>query len=170
MGNIVVVDPSINTAGLAVFADARLIHAETVTCRLLGRDICDRCRVMAEKIIARVDDVLSSDPPPAYELIVEWPRIYAPGKQKAKPDDQIPMAGVCAAVAIKLQLPVTSYRAAAWKGQLEKVPCAAMVRRNLASSELILCDGLDHNALDAIGIGLYHLGRFKRKRVYAKPS
>ncbi len=54
------------------------------------------------------------------------------------------------------------YHPKAWKGQVPKPAHHRRLQRVLSESELLLWSTADHNAKDAIGIGLYHLGRTKR--------
>lgn len=49
-----------------------------------------------------------------------------------------------------------------WKGQVPKDVHHERLARVLSASELVLWGAVDHNAKDAIGIGLFHLGRTKR--------
>jgi hypothetical protein len=54
----------------------------------------------------------------------------------------------------------------AWKGQIDKEVCAKRVLRTLSEAELACIPAIPlgkiHNCYDAIGIGLYALGRFGR--------
>ena len=54
------------------------------------------------------------------------------------------------------------YQPKEWKGQVPKPAHHKRLRRVLNSFECSLWDAVDHNAKDAIGIGLFYLGRTKK--------
>lgn len=99
------------------------------------------------------------------ELAIEVPQVY-PGARKEDPNDLIDLA-ISAGVVIGSNLwqDVTLYRPREWKGQTPKQIDNARTLKVLTPEERSVYDGCDiaqglrHNVLDAIGIGLRHLKR-----------
>jgi hypothetical protein len=166
------VDPGIRGTGLAVFSgdDHRLFEATYL------ESPCTRGSGAAEAgtMASWVRGWITYDPT---ELALEWPRIYASriraGDSPGDPNDLLALSGVDAALAALFwPAPATSYAPSDWKGQLTKEACHARIMTRLDSSEArivsaatALAKSKAHNVLDAIGIGLHHLGRLARKRV-----
>lgn len=116
------------------------------------------------------------------EIAYEWPQIYQRGrgvskkgkaKTKADPNDLLVPAAIATAAVLALPHAVqaTPYLPAAWIGQLPKdpdrpadqSPRGQLIARNLTAPELSIARAqLQHDVWDAIGIGLFHLGRLKR--------
>jgi hypothetical protein len=94
-------------------------------------------------------------------LVVEIPRIYPIARQKGDQNDLIEVAfaaGKCSAFfqEVKKLYPRD------WKGTMPKEKMTARIESRLSPTELaqVLTKGaLRHNALDAVGIGLFELGR-----------
>lgn len=97
------------------------------------------------------------------DIVVELPRVYPRERAKADPNDLVTLAfragtkvGIWKAPDTRIHI----VRPADWKGQ---TPKAVMNKRVLARLEVdeVVALGAenDHNVLDAIGIGLFHLGR-----------
>lgn len=124
------------------------------------------------------------------EYVCEWPQIYASrireGKTDEDPNDMIALAGVSSAVAVLAGAPTTHYLPKEWKGQVPKKVMTKRILGFLAEQEIeiaskgilrtdpilytdrvaaLLKSPTAHNAIDAVGIGLHHLGRFDRQRV-----
>jgi Holliday junction resolvasome RuvABC endonuclease subunit len=99
-------------------------------------------------------------------LVLEQPRIY-PGVRREDPNDLIQLAGVLGAIAAHWEsVPtIVAYYPAAWKGQVPKKVMTNRILKHLATGELsrlVSVGAKDHNTIDAIGLGLFHLGRMKR--------
>jgi hypothetical protein len=109
----------------------------------------------------------------ADRLVVEWPQIYTYGKGRGDPNDLLALVGVGSALAALIpEAAVESVRPRAWKGT---VPGDAMVERIqalvTAGERLAVdlpCASLSHNVWDAVGIGLWRVGRLTRHRVVAR--
>ena len=113
------------------------------------------------------------------DLAVEWPRVYATairrGASRGDPNDLLPLAGVDAALAALLaSARCSSYAPFEWKGQMSKDAMAERIMSRLAEGEFALleaaCDNAGakaHNIVDAVGIGLHHLGRLAPRRALA---
>jgi hypothetical protein len=97
------------------------------------------------------------------DVVIEIPRIYL-GKGKGDLNDLIDLAVLAGGLST---LGTSAYfvTPSEWKGQTPKDVMAVRVRAKLTPQELALfnaCDcpaSLRHNVLDAIGIGLWKIGR-----------
>lgn len=94
----------------------------------------------------------------------EVPRIY-PGMPKTDPNDLIDLAGVLGAITGYLVSAPTWCYPADWKGQVPKAMMTKRILKHLGEIEIqriASVGALDHNTIDAIGIGLFNLKRMKR--------
>lgn len=161
---ILCVDPGYSASGgtgLAVFSDGVLKRATLI-------------RPRKEKdLLARVQGItrLASEwvylPSPTL-VIAEWPQVYS--GSVADPNALLALAAVSAAIAN--QFPFAEHRSVLphkWKGSLDGEVMAKRIEGRLSSEERQTIEpcppSLRHNVLDAVGIGLWHLGRLERKRV-----
>lgn len=155
MGSLIAIDPGA-CAGIAGFFDGELV--------LL--DIED-----ASELPINVDDVGAAGVIDV--VIVERPEVYTKKVGKAAhadPNDLIKLA-MRAGALVQAFAPrrVVEVLPKEWKGQAPKEIVArrvlaklSPVERDTAETELARHHaGLWHNAIDAIGIGLYHLGRYR---------
>jgi hypothetical protein len=112
------------------------------------------------------------------ELVTEWPQIYRGEQSKVPAKSMPPMAGVGVAVGALIGATITSYLPKTWssgipkatEGDCRESPRSRRIHSRLDGVELELWDRLkksDHDAIDAIGIGLFRLGRLKPIRVFA---
>jgi hypothetical protein len=190
MSTLVTLDPSIRSAGVAVFQDGDLVAAKTFK-EPRGRagkfPEVGRCLDMAESVACWL---LGRYRP--YEYVTEWPQIYAPGKGKGNPSGLVGLAGVGTALAALLaympglaplegSLQAWCYTPNQWcqgtskperggfKTYLTSTRGVRILSR-LSASERAVWDAQvkTHDAGDAVGIGLNHLGRLKPRRVYAR--
>lgn len=186
---LLTIDPGTNSPGIALFDGYALVHAErvhipsawggledgerwlrvgTVVAMLAGQELRDRA----------ADDQVPID------VIFERPQWYAKAKSKGDPNQ---LAGVAAVAAVAIgrlsrdfSLKVHSPKPADWTGQLPKkcytckankkscrvcqgsawrTPRGARIRSRLTEAELALCPD-QNDAIDAVGLGLWKLGRF----------
>ncbi len=107
------------------------------------------------------------------ELVFEWPRMYQVARQEGDQNDLPPLAGVdCAIAAMFPSASVTTYYPDEWKGgQVPKRVMNDRVWERLTPDEQSRVarrarGSLDHNTLDAVGIGMRYLGRLARRRQY----
>lgn len=188
---LLAVDPSINRAGVALFRDGRLIAAGAVTDPfgsgavsdlIRARGVADRIRdwFTAQQCVQLTADVLA----------VEWPLVLAATKSKGDHNDLLGLGAVCGALSTLVAAADTEirpYTPAEWIGQVKKTvrvgnkerlphvgeesrdtPRARLIRRRLEGAELDVWGTIRyHDTVDAIGIGLHHLGRLAPRRVYA---
>lgn len=144
---MIAIDPGTHP-GFAVFSHGKLIHGSTEWCEN-WRDCCD-------------------------ELVIERPTIYP--HSKARPNDIIVLAISAGRLAEKVGAKKeTWYLPRQWKGQIPKTKKITdyiiykRVLNNLSDTEAqtlawmlgVAPTGHDHDVVDAVGLGLHHLGRFK---------
>ena len=97
----------------------------------------------------------------------EQMQVYRASLQKGDPNDLLELAGVCGWVAalVGTDCKVTPYLPRQWKGQIPKDVHAKRIlgRLNPNEAQVLKAEkipkSLEHNVIDAIGIGLYHLKR-----------
>ena len=172
-------DPGLRASGLALFVNGQLVAAEVVTQTPRGKTAnraCDssemacRCVVAVAGMMRELGGAGQVD-----RLLCEWPQIYqrSAGRSKGDPNDLLPLAGVCAAICALLSPhgpEVISLNPAEWKGQVDGDVMTARILAKLGEAErAILPRGaLAHNAIDAAGLGLFHLGRLQRARAVSR--
>ncbi len=107
-------------------------------------------------------------------LVTEWPQIYRAGKSKGNPNDLPPMVGVSMTLAGRLDVPVTAYLPVEWlHGQCPKAESGDPWRSPRGQRVWTALDRDErnnvipsHDAIDAVGIGLFYLGRFDARRLF----
>lgn len=175
-------DPGIRVAGAALFRGSTLIAAELIRSPEKTGNGVRACVVIAQEIMSWAAHTLhmrTVGPMAARtvdELIAEWPKIYATrlraGKTKEDPNDMPPLAGVGAALgALVYPATLNSVAPSDWKGQVPPDAFLDRIVGRLSSEERthLPAEGAKaHNVIDAIGIGLHHLGRLDRHRVIAR--
>jgi hypothetical protein len=107
-------------------------------------------------------------------VVCEWPQIYYGPKQSGDQNDLPPLAGVDAALgALFPGAELVSVAPREWKGgSVDKQVMCDRVWARLSPEEQARVErrprgGLDHNTVDAAGVGLWFLGRLRRRRAYA---
>lgn len=172
------IDPALHGCGCAFFDNDGVLKAAAYVqndCPT-EKDIVTRCTRAA-----RLVQNWAGSPD---ELVVELPQIYQRGANKTKGDPNknvLPLAMINAALAAFLSTAwVYSYQPHVWKGSTqkpdtvkEKYVIHARVMERLSSEEQSVISwpksierGWD--VVDAVAIGMFHLGRFQRKRVFAR--
>jgi hypothetical protein len=164
--NLLAIDPSLTCTGWAFFEGPTLKQ-----CGIVRTDpswpLAMRIGRAAEMITARDEE----EAWPEHDTVIEWPQVYTFGKSKGDPNDLLPVAGVaavCAATLAYASRPAELVKPAAWKGQTPKDVHNARVLARLTPGELAMVDGsgipmsLRNNVIDAIGLGLWKLGRMGR--------
>ena len=198
MNFVLCVDPGIRIAGAALFRDRALVATSVVRGTKTGNRATE-CAQMAREIVSWYNTVwwqlntprpLMSQVPVPQEFLSEWPQIYTRDKSKGDPNDLLPLAGVCSAVAALLTDTVcVSYHPKDWKGTVDGDAMMKRVLERLEPGELTVSAGsllrlkpktadqsilelcrstTAHHAVDAIGIGLHHFGRLTRRRFFAR--
>ncbi len=152
MGRLVSIDPGVKFLGWAEFADKRLINCGLIKAGNLN-EILWRARNWFEDY---ADD---------FKCVIEKPQVYTQRYLKGDPNDLITIAlvaGYCASFFSE----ATFVLPRDWKGNVKKeVMCKRIVDRWMNERERELLDGQRipkgqlNNTVDAIGVGLHHLGR-----------
>ena len=169
----IALDPGLRNPGIAVFIDGALYRAGRVKIPAATHkieDIAERSREVAMLIYNDLEEGAEQD---AEQVVLEWPQIYKATRSKGDPNDLPPLVGVAMYFAGRLAAPVKSYLPRTWSGGLPKAttgdatvsPRGRMIWGLLSAAERDALD-VSHDAIDATGIGLYHLGRLVRRRVY----
>lgn len=189
VGDFLAIDPSIVSAGVAIYRGGKLYSADRIRDPLHTtgdtRTLGARCLRMAHEILAWCDRAKAQ--PRA--VVFEWPQVYTAGKGKGSPNDLIALAGVGMAVAgaVAAALGLEQNQAievhtptpADWTGQIAKTrtvagasasPRAARIAGRLDVDEILALPRKSHDAIDAVGIGLWYLGRLEPVRVYPGAS
>ena len=159
MPNVTVsIDPGLRHLGLATFCDETLTYAGLIKNPETTARGPKAWVAMAEVVAREVDDrVLMT-----HDFASEVPQVYARGP--GDPADLLELAGVVGAVAAVIGAGrATGYLPRVWKGQVPKAVMCRRIEDRLSDDEKDAVEkcpaSLRHNVLDAIGIGLYHLGR-----------
>lgn len=181
MSDLLAIDPSIESTGVALFRDGRLIAAAHIHPRTVdGMSMAQRALAMADAVVGWVIGAKGKITAVAHE----WPQIYTGSKSRANPNNLIGMAVVDGAIDCALafiavqrgeQLELRSFLPAEWAGQLPKdtrkgkywkSPRGTRIKSRLTDVEWAVAPD-QHDAGDAIGIGLHALGRLGVKRALA---
>lgn len=99
------------------------------------------------------------------EIVIEVPQVYQQRHWKGDPNDLVDVALVAGAAGVKFGPTVLFVRPREWKGSRPKKADHALTLSRLSPDELAELDQVDapkslrHNVLDAIGMGLWKLGR-----------
>jgi hypothetical protein len=183
VSDLVAFDPGLIHPAAAIFRDGALVAASRVPVpRRLAKDVSDygeRSRqvaaLVAEWVVQRLVRDYTHQPAPPRELVFERPQIYRAGRSKGDPNDLIPLAIIAGAVSGILGCRVCAPTPREWTGGIEKdeegdpwaSPRGQRVRRRLSDAEFATITP-SHDAIDAVGLGLWRLGRFERIRAYAR--
>lgn len=172
----VAIDPSIRSCGVAIFSyNSTLMAAGTVTHTEYAEwdSIQARIQEIARRIGQFVIDHVSPIMPVEL-LVTEWPQAYRPGKSKGDPNDLFALCAIpfaCSGVT----KPVIAYTPKEWAGQIPKAttkgkadssPRAKRIRSRLTAEELKHWPSGQHDAIDAVGLGLFHVGRLNPVRKF----
>lgn len=156
----VCVDPGLRCTGLAVYLGATLIMAAAVENPHSGRGP-EAWKAMAASVVG----LLRLDPAIPKDLVVEKMVSY-PGSP-VRVDDLMELVGVTGAIvgAVDQCGAYTSYLPRQWKKTVPKPIHNKRVLAKLTPAESAplasIRPALVHNAVDAVGLGLFHLGRIK---------
>ena len=167
MKRTVAVDPGLRGCGVAMFDDGVLMSAWYEKNPELTGDGMEAILAMAMAVRHAAAD----------EVVVEFPHVYAGSKSKGDPHDLLVLAAIDGAIGAFATIPLGGRDGAKvrhvfpseWKGQLDKDACWHRVEGRLQEFEKRIihwpCASLRHNVQDALGIGLFAVGRFERKMV-----
>ncbi len=158
MITLLAIDPGLNACGCAYFIDNILVNSG-----LIGYT-APTWEAIPKRAAMTADAVFTEFGIPE-RLVIEWPQVYRlGGRAGADPNDLLGLAAVAGALCVRACDPVVNtYKPAEWKGQVPKEVHHARILRFLSDTEKKAIPKLAksklHNVLDAIGLGLFHLGR-----------
>jgi hypothetical protein len=106
------------------------------------------------------------------EIVVERPQVYSARFLRGDPNDLVTIAIVGAELVgmfrtLEQDLKITWYYPKTWKGNVDKAAHQPRILSTLSDVEracitTVRAKALMHNVIDAVGIGLFHLGRMDR--------
>ena len=170
------VDPGIRGCGCALFDDATLTKAAYVANPIRYGNDPWASAACAEAVSQWVGDVDT--------LLVEYPKVYPQAQQKGDQNDLFALAAIDAVLAYLYPAGKWFYPRD-WKGTAN----ADMMTCRIAGCAFVKCGGVHtpslpgrltvrelncivrgsesllHNTIDAIGLGLHHVGRLAPKKV-----
>lgn len=145
VSTLLAIDPGTKKLGWAFFASGMLVRCGTS--RVTGTCLGD----LAARHAANL--------PSALEGICELMTVYAGASQKGDQNDLVRVATVGAqVVAIKTDM-ARFVEPRTWKGQVPKGIHHDRIREKLKDVEKMVAKNAAMDTMDAIGLGLYHLGR-----------
>lgn len=175
--DLLAIDPGVLHPAAARFAGGRLIAAARTFVDPSWAALADgpRALLVAQALVAWDREVTGRT---ASHIVVEWPKVYRETKMRgADPNDLLKILGMAMAVvglyAAHSPIAVLSPRPDEVWGQTPKAKTGdpwrsvrgARIKARLTPSE-IGCVRASHDAIDAIGLGLWALGKFERVRVF----
>ena len=171
---LVAIDPSINNLGYAVFNGKKLIECGLFKCSKRSDTYLTKAREMIEKVHGVCNDI-SKKPVPwgNLQIVTEIPQHFGSGGYLARESGDVYKLTFICGMIYNIVDDVIAYTPNEWKQQLPK----CVVRNRLAKLSIYgkvnwfkktkrYCDSckkehwendLDHNIVDAIGIGHKHL-------------
>lgn len=165
---VIAIDPGGKTTGVALFVDGVLKASNKI--QTPGADPrAMACAVKAWLIPTIYNPDLDSI------VVYERPQVYTFGKSKGDPNDLITVALFAGAIVGRLNLNATSVLPGQWTGGLPKStrvknilesPRTIRVLKRLSGEEVATLL-LQHDAVDACGIGLWYLKRLDPIRVFS---
>lgn len=168
VSTLLAVDPGIDRCGLAVFVDGKLVWTGHEG-KPLGSttDLLYRVRATVKEV-HRALSINGFSMDCFNDVVLEWPQIRMPGKSKGPGKDLLMLAAIDGAIVSGTRLAaVRTIRPDEWKGQCKDSVIVGRVSGRLDPKELAslvdaykrVPESLRHNVTDAIGIGLWSLGR-----------
>lgn len=166
-GSLLALDPGLRVSGVSVWHDGRLKWAGLVRGADTGRG-APAWREMANSVGYQMRAVLSWVNTGWHldKVAVELMQSYDAKHQAGDQNDLIELAGVAGAVVgLFADASAVSYTPREHKGQVPKEVHNARVQKKLTPEERAAVEecapSLMHNVWDAVGIGLFQLGRLK---------
>lgn len=150
MSTLIAIDPGTRALGFAIFEDRELRRCGLVR----AFDLDNMCRTLRTHPIT--EGIYSN-------VVVEVPQVYRHTKDASALIKVALVAGACASVLVAGQIETVLPHA--WKGTRPKEICNKLTRSILEPEELDILTAVDapkslmHNVVDAVGIGLWKVGR-----------
>lgn len=176
MGTLLAIDGSIRCVGVALFVDDTLAWTDKAQwgTRSTKTNLGERAATLAYELDREIRTSVDA-------IAYEWPQAYADGKNPNDLFGILAVSGHLVANNVVIGGVVRSYLPREWTGNIPKTvggklpknpqssPRGIKIAARLRWAELGIFNSAEtHDEVDAIGIGLHHLGRgiTKRKRVY----
>ena len=173
---ILAMDPSITRVGLALFVEGKLVHTGYVKGQGTTKDdIMHRVVRTAKEVYKWSLESMCAGF--VDTMVCEWPQIYqrADDKTKGDPNNLVPLAGVCGAVGALLYndygTQMVSFKPREWADNVPKIETVKGCKKSPRAYRTIACLTPEemkvwvkvkyHDEIDAIGIGLHYLDRFR---------
>ncbi len=161
---MICVDPGLRGCGVALFRAGNLVRASYVTNPVTSGGGYGAHKAMGLAVSRSYGYVGIS------RIIIEHPRIYPAAQQKGDLNDLLDVTGVGSSVAACYPtVESETLYPYDWKGNVEKKVMTERISRSITNEER---EGIEkcyaklmHNTLDAIGIGLYKLGRVNKRSI-----
>lgn len=156
---LLAVDPGVRGCGASIWWPDKGLHVACYVANLPPTSSTNAYWSMADAALERLGHHKFS------EVAIEFPQTYRGRAAKGDANDLLQVAAVVGALCARFgrQSKITLYRPAEWKGQTPKSISASRTLSKLSEEEKarirMPAKSLQHNVLDAIGIGLKHLGR-----------
>jgi len=170
MSTLLAVDPGLRFPAAAWFVDGVLQKASRVKVRVDTKEVMlKRCRDVALAIAYWCPSVPAT-------ICAEYPQIYTAEKSKGDPNNLTPLAGIGGCIAgLFPEARILSPKPRDWTGNVPKnetgdpwkSPRGQRVWDRLSAAERAVVIP-SHDAIDSVGLGLWCLGRFERRRVFSR--
>lgn len=169
MSVLLAVDPGLQYPAAALFVHGELRKASRVPIPkgvTTRTPILLRCRAISFALTDYAELIPDI-------LVVEYPQIYTQEKSKGDPNNLIPLAAMGGVLTgLYPNAVVISPKPREWTGNVPKAesgdpwksPRGQRVWSRLSAKERLNVVP-SHDAIDAVGLGLFGLGRFERRRV-----
>lgn len=165
------IDPGVRKLGIAVFADG-LLYASA----LIKADGTDTGVTAWQRIADKARTWRLDHHPPGYfpkdeALVSEYPQVYDAAHQKGGhvgQNDLIELTGVVGYLLGVIEGPgeKVTYLPRVWKGTMDKEAMQERILSRLSADERK--NAVEQSdVIDAVGVGLFYLGRLQPKKVYA---
>ena len=187
-GDLIAVDPSVNSPGVALFRHGVLEACERIK---IPKDVSKlgygaRCLRVAQEIAAWWQE--QGEREVVRVVVFEWPQTYRETKSKGDHNQLLGLVGVGQSLAALVtghnvltgQRPpeIVTPTPAEWTGQLPKTVDGSLPSDPWTSPRGIrIGDRLEigerrvvppqHDAIDALGLGLWALGRYRPRRAFS---
>ena len=151
------IDPGLRGCGVSLFNKKQLIKAVYVKSTEQVKRGPEAWLAMAQAILDSLPGVKVT------HLVVEVPQVYNQAYWKGDPADLIELAGVDGAITVAVGATNNyGFLPREWKGQVPKDIHNKRVEAKLSVEELATIEStatVRHNVVDAVGLGLWFLGR-----------
>lgn len=162
------VDPGLRLCGVALFEGQALHSAWLIKNTTRHERGPEAWHSMGERVLGSWLKRAPARGQLLHNLVIEVPQIYWNSRKGGRAADLIELAGVVGAVSSACPvLHRVHFLPKSWKGQTPKEVHNSRVLKKLSEEESGFLEptaaSLRHNMIDAVGLGLFRLGRLTRK-------